>query len=371
MAVKFSVALESAANFPPPTILASPKFRPSFLTLKKQLDVDKEHCIFTKNGRGAIAIAGEVLKREGENIILIPAYHCPALVEPFIWLDYNVKFYPVNPNLSVDMNAFNALLAEGGVTHCVLIRYFGFEQNIDDVEIKLKQLNISIIEDCAHAFFAFQNNILNKDSTSDAQICSINKLLPSIDGGVLYMPKHSLPTLSSQKWLREIKGLLHTVGISQRLLTFKKSNTNVTSSTPTSVDASEFRYFIPDEKHIASYRHTKFLAQYSRSHQIKQLRRKNFSYIISKLKNCKAGEPLYTELNASEVPYVLPFLLNDAEYFKALRMKGIQVLRWEEIAESNCSVSANYRARLVQLPCHHQMSEAELNRLIQSITELG
>lgn len=371
MAVKFSVALESAANFPPPTILASPKFRPSFLTLKNQLDVDTEHCIFTKNGRGAIAIAGEALKREGENIILIPAYHCPALVEPFIWLDYKVKFYPVNPDLSVDLNALNSLLAEGGVTHCVLIRYFGFEQNVDEVEIMLKQLNISIIEDCAHAFFAFQQNILTKGCTSDAQICSINKLLPSIDGGVLYMPKHSLPTPYPRRWLNEIKGMLHTLGISQRLLKFKKTYTNLTPSSPTPIDATEFRYFVPDEEYVASYRHTKWLAKYSRLNKIKQLRRENFTYLISKLKGCKAGKPLYTELEASEVPYVLPFLLNDVEYFKALRMKGIQVLRWEEIAESNCSVSANYRERLIQLPCHHQMSEAEMNRLVQSITELG
>ena len=371
MAVKFSVALESAANFPPPTILASPKFRPSFLTLKNQLDTDTEHCIFTKNGRGAIAIVGEALRRDGENIILIPAYHCPALVEPFIWLNYKVKFYPVNPNLSVDMNAFNALLAEGGVTHCVLIRYFGFEQNIDDMEIKLKQLNISIIEDCAHAFFAFQNNILAKEFAADAQVCSINKLLPSINGGALYMPRHSVPKRYPLKWLREIKGILHTIGISQRLLKFKNTNTNSTASAPTAVNAPEFRYFVPDERYVAGYRHTKWLAKYSHANKIKQRRRENFTYLISKIKNCKAGEPLYTELKAHEVPYVLPFLLNDTKYFKALRMKGIQVLRWEEIADSNCTVSADYRARLVQLPCHHQMSTAELNKLIQSITELG
>jgi perosamine synthetase len=341
------------------------------LTLKNQLDVDTEHYIFTKNGRGAIAIAGELLKREGENIILIPAYHCPALVEPFIWLGYNVKFYPVNPNLSVDMHAFNALLAEGGVTHCVLIRYFGFEQNIDDMVIKLKQLNISIVEDYAHAFFAFQNNVFAKESPADAQICSINKLLPSINGGALYMPRHRVPKPTPLKWLGEIKGILHTLGISQRLLKFKNTHTNSTVCAPIAVDAPEFRYFVPDERYLAGYRHTQWLAKYSCSNTIKHRRRENFTFLVSKLKNCKAGEPLYTELKAHDVPYVLPFLLNDARYFKALRMKGLQVLRWEEIANSNCSVSANYRERLVQLPCHHQMPAAELNRLIQSITELG
>ena len=371
MSVKFPVALESATSFPTPTILASPKSRLRFLTLKNQLSAYTEHCIFTKNGRGAIAIAGEALKRDGENIILIPAYHCPALVEPFIWLNYTVIFYPVLPDLSTDMGVLNALLIEERVTHCVVIRYFGFEQNINEVELMLKQHNISIIEDCAHAFFAFHNNILTEGSAADAQICSINKLLPSIDGGGLYIPKHSLPTLYPRSWLSEIKGILHTLGISQRLLKFKKPNTNSTRSKASSVDATKFRYFMPDEKHAASYRHTKWLAKYSRLNKIKQRRRDNFAYLISELKNCKAGKSLYTELKTNEVPYVLPFLLDDVEYFKALRMKGIQVLRWEEIAESSCSVSADYKERLVQLPCHHQMSKAEMNGLIQSITELG
>jgi perosamine synthetase len=371
MAVKFSVPLESAANFPPPTILASPKFRPGFLTFKNQLDVDTEHCIFTKNGRGAIAIAGEALKREGKNIILIPAYHCPALVEPFIWLNYEVRFFPINPDLSVDIDYLKSLLEGGEITHCVLIRYFGFAQNVDEVEVMLRQHNISIIEDCAHAFFAFQHNILEKGCASDAQICSINKLLPSIDGGVLYMPKQSLPALKPRGWVSEIKGILHTLGISQRLLKLKKASPIPTPAQPIEFDAKAFRYFVPAEEYVASYRHTSWLAKYSSLNKIKKLRRDNFTYLVSKLEGCAAGSPLYTKLKTQEVPYVLPFLLNDVSYFKALRMKGIQVLRWEEIAQSSCKTSANYRERLVQLPCHHQMSESEMDTLIESIIELG
>jgi perosamine synthetase len=370
MAVKFSLPLESAVNFPTPTILASPKFRPKFLTFKNQLGVDTEHCIYTQNGRGAIAIAGEALKREGDNVILIPAYHCPALVEPFIWLNYKVKFYPINPDLSVDLDVLSSMVVSEEVTHCVLIRYFGFAQNVDDAEVMLKQYDISIIEDCAHAFFAFQQNILTKGCASDAQICSINKLLPSIDGGVLYMPKHHLPKLYARNWLSEFKGILHTLGISQRLLKFKKSDES--SLQPTEPSAARvFRYFVPDEEYMASYRHTKLMSKFSHIDKIKQRRRDNFSYMVEQLKDCKVGKPLYTELKTNEVPYVFPFVLNNPEYFKALRMKGIQVLRWEEIAESNCVVSANYREHLVQLPCHHQLSNAEIDKLIIAINELG
>jgi len=371
MAVKFSLSLESAVNFPPPSILANPKFRLNLLSIRNQLGNNNEHCIFTKNGRGALAIAGEALKRDTENVILVPAYHCPALVEPFIWLDYQIRFYPVTDNLSIDLEVLEECLSSNVVTHCILVRYFGFNQNIEEVISALKQHNISIIEDCAHAFFAFQHKLQTNSCRSDAQICSINKLLPSIDGGGLHMPKHALPELRPRGIMSEIKGILHTLGISQRLLKLKPSRATLPAKEDVKPASDVFRYFVPEEKYNASYRHTKLMAQYSQLDEIAKIRRSNFEYIVSHIQNCSAGSPLYTKLTSEEVPYVLPFILNDASDFKKLRMLGIQALRWEEIAESTCVTSNTYREKLVQLPCHHQMSKCQMDKLIQSIKQLG
>ena len=73
-----------------------------------------------------------------------------------------MKFYPVNLDLSVDVNALNALLAEGGVTHCLLIRYFGFAQNVDAVEIMLKNLISALLKIVPTHFLLFKTTLAPK-----------------------------------------------------------------------------------------------------------------------------------------------------------------------------------------------------------------
>lgn len=371
MAVKFSLPLESADNYPSPSVLATPKFRLHHLSLSCQIKNDSQ-CIYTKNGRGAFGIAGQLLKRQEKNTILIPAYHCPALVEPFIWAGYEIVFYHIDEKLNTDLAELEKYITEHQATHCVLIHFFGFNLNLNQSKAILKKHNITVIEDCAHAFFTFCDNLHNDDFDSEAQICSINKLLPSIDGGALYMPNATLPSLNRRNWLKELKGLLHTFGISQRLLKLKPRKRQAEDASPNqgnSID-SPYRYFVPGEVFDAGYRHTVVMAKYSNMSAIKKARRDNYQYMVSKLRDCSAGEPLIAELEDNEVPYVLPFLLKHGEDFSVLRKAGIQVLRWEEIAESNCKASQIFHERLVQLPCHHQLSKDQIEHVVQTVNAL-
>ena len=204
MEVIFPPVMANASEFPPVTITASPKFKLRDLKLfPKSLNLDKVQ--LTRNGRGAMGIVGSALKYTNKkNIILIPAYHCPALVEPFIHLNFEIRFYPIQPDLSVNITDFKLLLSDD-VTHCIVIRYFGFNQNINDVIQHAKQANLRIIEDCAHALFSFMGygNSSNHNQV-DAKICSINKLLPSIDGGALFLESashnHTIKNCKSQQY---------------------------------------------------------------------------------------------------------------------------------------------------------------------------
>ena len=83
-----------------------------------------------------------------------------------------------------------------------------------------------------------------------------------------------------------------------------------------------------------------------------------------------AGSCLYPTIS-DEAPYVLPFVLRDENDFQRLRMQRIQVLRWEEIAGSGCVVSERYRSRLVQLPCHHKLKQADLDYIINAVLKLA
>jgi len=101
---------------------------------------------------------------------------------------------------------------------------------------------------------------------------------------------------------------------------------------------------------------------------VERRRRKNFSHMLSGLSNVAGGHPLYTNLEPGVVPYMFPFLLDTPEIdFPALKEAKIPIWRWEELAESDCAVSKDYRLRLLQLPCHQELTEAEINWMIECI----
>ncbi|WP_299084248.1 DegT/DnrJ/EryC1/StrS family aminotransferase [uncultured Paraglaciecola sp.] len=375
MEVIFPPVMADAAEFPPVTIKAPPKFRLKDLRLfPEQLELNNIQ--LTRNGRGAMGVVGTALKHsDKKNVILIPAYHCPALVEPFIHLGYEIRFYPILPSLGVDISEFRKLLKKD-VTHCIVIRYFGFTQNIDDVINLAKSERLLVIEDCAHALFSFMEyENLGSTSEVDAKICSINKLLPSIDGGALYFKNNTnIPLLKLSSWVQELKGCLFLLGITNlinrfRFKTVKQANYLKDDSEFSHADTSGLKYFSPSDMASAGYRHTRFILNHSNFKKVAKKRRYNFDYLLKELNKSKIGKPLYQN-SENNIPYVFPFLLNDERHFVELRKMGIQVLRWEEVALSDCIISQDYRNRLVQLPCHQSLRQEELESIVKIINSM-
>ncbi len=381
MAVKFLPPIANASQFPTPVVSATPDFHLWHVNVLRSSAYALDKAIFTRNGRGAIGIAGRALKKPGKNVILIPAYHCPALVEPFIWLDYEIRFYPVQANLSVDQQDLETALAAGDVTHCVVVRYFGFNQNVDQTIAFLQDKNVAIVEDCAHSMFRFlhhfgPNSALN--SPVNASICSINKILPTVDGGALYMANPVDVPITQTGWVEEFKAFAYLMGVPQlidRVRSGKASRHTLSldneAEDHAQVEPPEgLRYFKPVDIESASYRHTHYLLKRSNIERIRGLRRDHFQRLLKGIQNPEVGAPLYTELTDLDVPYVFPFLLRDDKHFFTLRKKGIQILRWEEVAISDCAISTGYRSCLIQIPCHHLLTDEQLNYVINTINEL-
>lgn len=380
MDVKFAPVMANANNFPVAIIRATPAFCVTdFRRLGQSTDFSQ--CIYTRNGRAAIALAAQQLMHSNKaNVVLLPAYHCPALVEPFLWLGYEIRFYPVLPDLTVDEDIFLQYLT-ADVTHCLVVRFFGFQQNNKQLINLAALAGKVIIEDYAHALADFLQQLEQVNSAVAARICSINKILPTIDGGLLYMqqPINIKPQYCS--WYEEAKAIAFLFKIPQFIQYFKsklnKSSSQkistidqTTSNEQTSVQpVNPFKYFQPEDLSAASFRHTKLILQSSDFAKIKAQRCANYNYLANALSASRAGHCLYPQAD-SESPYVLPFLLNKAADFQRLRMQKIQVLRWEEVAYSQCKVSDDYRSRLVQLPCHHKLKKAELDYIINAVQNL-
>lgn len=369
MDVKFAPVIANAINFPEAKIRATPGFSLTDIRTLWQSDALKQ-CTYTRNGRAAIGIAAQqLMQSQRSNVVLLPAYHCPALVEPFLWLGYQVRFYPVQPDLSVDANLFQRMLT-ADVTHCLLVRFFGFKQNIEQLITLSNAAGKVIIEDCAHGLLDFVSGVQQPDPRVAARICSINKILPTIDGGLLYM--YAQPAQQPQHcgWYEELKGVAFLLKIPQLLQRVRKRRNATNTLSQDQAQPLAFKYFRPADLTSASFRHTKLIVQSSHFPDIKAKRRANYRYLVRGLAAATAGSCLYPTIS-DEAPYVLPFVLRDENDFQRLRMQRIQVLRWEEIADSGCVVSERYRSRLVQLPCHHKLKQADLDYIINAVLKLA
>lgn len=381
MTIDFSRSLANATDFPPPTIFAAPRLRAGDVTLRRQRAMTAPDVLPTASGRNAVALAARLMERDdGSNRILMPAYHCPALIEPFLWRGYEVIFYPVQPDLSVDLDGLRELARRSGATHGVVIRFFGFEQNVTQSLQLMQTLGLNVLEDCAHALFDFLRPINAAGDGLYYRICSLNKFLPTDGGGALRPWREQQAPLSDPGVLAHAKSLvrMRTLNRPRRGAEAgngapggsKTSGAHDRSDRARPGRAKPYRYFDPAVTDVQASLATRWLFTHSRHAWIAARRRQAFEHLAGALEHSPFGQPLYRQLGGA-VPYVLPFLLDEEQYFTRLRMAGLQILRWEELADAGCAVSADYRRRLIQVPCHQGLSDADLAYIVEAFTGSG
>lgn len=349
MSVQFSAPLMDAKHFPPSLIKAQPGFSLTGSSLRRNVLPVNDVSTFSR-ARYALAAAALQLKQSSQqNTVLLPAYHCPALVEPFIYAGYNIVFYPQLAGLSTDPATFSQLLTSQ-ITHVVVVRYFGFNQNADDLIQQAYAANKRVIEDNAHSLVHFWQTCEAQPPAISASVSSVTKTLGSADGGVLYLPGYKGSAQVAPGFITELKAL-------------RSGNRPLSSS----VDAG-LRYFRAAMQTADCLRASRWLMLRSNYAAISRQRRDNYQYLAQQLKHSSAGQVLYPALGQHDVPYVLPFLLHDVNSFKHLRQQQIQVLRWEELATPATGIASSYQQHLVQLPVHQGLSKQHLQHIVKALS---
>jgi hypothetical protein len=84
--------------------------------------------------------------------LLVSAYHCRIMLGPVFRLELEVQFYPVQPDLSLDLTALDTCLKAclNPVKALLGIHYFGFPQNIQLLAEYRARNGVTLIADCSH-----------------------------------------------------------------------------------------------------------------------------------------------------------------------------------------------------------------------------
>lgn len=137
---------------------------------------------FLRCGRDAIGYVADLLSKES-GIVLMPAYCCDSMVNPFIIRGWKIIYYPINEDLSVDFENLISIAENYTPDIILLMNFFGIAETSDTIRlIRDKWSDITIIEDITHSLFDLEE--IYSDQV-DYYIGSIRKWFGIPDGALV------------------------------------------------------------------------------------------------------------------------------------------------------------------------------------------
>lgn len=300
------------------------------------------------------------------------------MVEPFRWLGCDVDFYRVRADLSVDPEDLARRIAPR-TRLAVLVDYFGFEHANEEAISLCRDAGIALVKDCAHRLMlpALPDEFV-------AGVASLPKFLPVREGGAIVAADPALlegPSVDASPG-RALRTLI-SVYRAQRAAT-RQSQLNgawgepVTAldpdllPSPDSLDRQpepeEYRYFNAARFESGVSVVTARIVRSQDLEQVARRRRECYRAVADAVAENPSLQPLFDGLPDAITPYVFPVVLPDAvRQFELLHHNGIGILRWEDMAVSDCPISTAYRLSLVQIPCHQELTDLQLERLVEVV----
>lgn len=316
-------------------------------TANRKLPQGATKALLVDRGRTALFLIAQTLKNK---TVWLPEYHCPAMIEPFYLVRVNIKFYPIDKHFHVDMDFVNSHVKSNDAL--LVVRFFGSMCNLDEVANVCRKKHIMFVEDLAHAGLA--DSILG-----DVAITSLTKFYPDVVAAELI--------LGEQNDLNEVLDAAYSKLPSRLVSKFRYKLLSIFAKFGLIQRRNAGIYTNIDLMHkLAKKQVTQSLSTMS-STEIGDKRRANFAAIAAVVE-AQSWARVACPLEDNMVPYVVPVYVDSEERFKAFRLAGIQALRWEEIAtQINNADVLDMRGRLIQLPCHQDLTEQQLSLIKQTI----
>lgn len=136
---------------------------------------------FYKSGRNSIKALCKLVNPNNK-VALLPIYTCSTVIEPFIEEGWNVSYYLINNDLSIDNKSLLELCDTLSPSVVLFHSFFGFDtlNNSIDYIKEIKSRNIIIVEDITQSLFS--DHCI---PFADYYVTSLRKFFAIPDGGFL------------------------------------------------------------------------------------------------------------------------------------------------------------------------------------------
>lgn len=347
----------------------------------------------TYNGRGAFYQLLRSLPQEKGSAVLLPAFHCTALVEPVQRAGYQVRFYRIRPDLTVDFEDVNQKMSSQ-IAAIVAIHYFGFPTPLDPFLELGRKYGSRVVEDCAHSFLSRQSgNYVGH--RGDFAIFSYYKFAPSLAGGGLGInhSECSLGLSAAPILLRDrlivMKRLAEQVlenapGYPLTRIFFWTERKRVQRKSSADANASPSRfvddpYLFREDLALAGMpRLCRFVLECCDWEKIREARQRNYRLFSELIVDNAFLRRLFPDLPGNVCPWAFPILLEDRLlHEQTLRAQGVPLFTFGEIlhpllaaTQDGARGDAEYLSRrLLLLPVDAQQSEQDVRVCAEKINE--
>ncbi|MFC5477618.1 DegT/DnrJ/EryC1/StrS family aminotransferase [Massilia suwonensis] len=375
-------------------ILSASSFRRAYeVPVRTVLDAGEVRLV--TSGRVAIALALRELDLQPCQRVLVPAYHSASMVPPVLWRGAEPVFYRVQMDTSVDL-ADLAQKMTPGVRAVMVTHYFGFPQDLAPVRALCDARGVALIEDCAHCFIGERDG-RPVGAWGDYAIASSMKFLPIYEGGALVSARHPLHkvVLRSAGAGFELKVALNSLergfaygrlpavraALSLPLrakaavwgLLKRRRGSAAPALAPASSDSS-FN-FDPNWLDKRSSLFARAMLRLAAPGRIAAMRRRHYARLETAVRDLPGVRPLHPRLPDGACPWVFPLLADDPEaLFARLQARGVPLTRfgtpfWRGVDASTCANSAHLATHVLALPCHQELTEAEVTWLAATLRE--
>lgn len=356
--------------------------------------IDRPNMAYLTSGRMAIAQALLQNHIGPGDEVLVPSYHCSSMIAPILHAGAKSVFYRIRRDMTVDLED----IATKTTSRCKMLmvaHYFGFPQPITPIRRFCDEQGILLLEDCAHALFTtYENRPLG--SFGDYAAGSLMKFFPVNDGGFLVASANTPLELDTRNGGRsfELRAILNTLeksfiykrlkllnvllwlplkikNLLWRWVKSKHSGIGMESSPAASDGGFEFE---PKWIHTSISTFSRLICNWVSTVRIVERRQTNYRWLAQALSDNPHFHPMFPTLPDNVVPYVFPLLVDNIDpAFANLRQKGVPLLRWENldpgVTSDTCQWSSYYSRHLVQIPCHQELTQGELEQIVECIRE--
>jgi dTDP-4-amino-4,6-dideoxygalactose transaminase len=331
--------------------------------------------------------------RPGDRV-LVPAYHCSALVEPIRRYGAVLEFYRIGRGCEADIADIRRRLTPE-TRGLVAIHYFGFPQPIAKLRALCDEHGLALIEDCAHVL-AGRAAGRPLGAFGDASIFSWWKFLPVNDGGQLVINRRRaevpLPALRMPSMLRlrawkdaldrlmadsPSAGVRTVTGpLRAALKAGRRLARHAVRDTPGRGTDNPGPDFDLESVMVPMSAVSQRVLRNADFSAITAARRSNYVALLRACERLPGLEPLFPELPEGICPWIFPVTARGWSGFHLeLRARGIPAVTWGGVIHPNLALedfpdAAYLYDNLVFLPIHQDLDGAALTTMTGTIATL-